>query len=314
MPAFDLVTSIEIDAPVSKVRDIVSNFETWPAWSPWLFMEPECTPTYKGTAGEPGHGYDWDGRKIGSGGMVLTSLNDNRMDSDLQFLKPFKSQAKVSFDFKDLGDKGTEVSWGMDSSLPFFMFFMVKKMKAFIKNDYDRGLRMLKDYIENGSVQSAVSDEGVVESPSVSYVGKRSTTTLAQISDSMRKTFPEAYNAAVAAGAQPSDAPFAIYHEMDMVNGTFNYTAAVPIGQPADSIPVDASFDCKSTTASTAYKLVHTGPYRHLGNAWAKAYNDIKFLKRKPSKKIAPFEIYRSDPDETPESELVTEIHIPLKE
>jgi effector-binding domain-containing protein len=310
MPAFDLVTSIEVDAPIQQVRDTISNFETWPAWSPWLFMEPECTPTYKGTAGEPGHGYDWDGRKIGSGGMVLTSLTDNRMDSDLQFLKPFKSQAKVGFDFKDLGENRTEVSWSMGSSLPFFMFFMVNKMKAFIKNDYDRGLRMLKDYLEQGSVPTAVSDDGIVEAPAVTYVGKRSNTTLPQIAESMGTAFLAAYNAAVAAGSEPNDAPMAIYHHMDLVSGNIDYTAAVPV---AEMVNVDGTFECSNRAATTAYRLIHTGAYRHLGNAWAKAFNDIKFLKRKPSKNIPPMEVYKNDPDNTPENELITEIVIPLK-
>ena len=44
----------------------------------------------------------------------------------------------------------------MKSQLPFFLFWMVKKMKVYIGMDYERGLKMLKDYLETGLVPSAI--------------------------------------------------------------------------------------------------------------------------------------------------------------
>lgn len=44
----------------------------------------------------------------------------------------------------------------MDGKLPYFMFFMVKMMKNWIGMDYERGLAMLKEFIETGEVISRV--------------------------------------------------------------------------------------------------------------------------------------------------------------
>ncbi len=310
MPAFSLVSSVEIDAPASKVRDIVSDFNTWPIWSPWLLMERECSLTYRGSAHEPGHGYDWEGKKIGAGGMTMTSLDANRMNADLVFLKPWKSQADIAFDFESVDENKTRVNWHMDSSLPFFMFFMVKKMKAFITGDYDRGLSMLKDYVENGSVPSDVSVEGVVDVAAQLFAGKTYHAEMKNMGDSMAAAFPEVFKAATEAGAQINGMPFSIYNTMDPVKRTCHYTAAVPV---AESVTAAAGVMCSERAQCKALKLVHTGAYRHLGNAWSTGMSDMRYAKMKADKNNPPFEIYINDPETTPEESLITEIYMPIR-
>lgn len=310
MPAFNVVSSINIDAPTSRVRDVLADYETWPSWSPWLIMEPDSKLTYKGTAGELGHGYDWSGDKVGAGGMTTTALDANRMESDLRFLKPFKSQADVAFDFESVGDNETKVTWYMDSSLPFFMFFMVNKMKAMIGMDYDRGLRMLKDYVEKGSVPSGVSVEGIVDVPAVTYAGTRHNTSMDNISDSMAKAFHSVYEATSQSGAEMIGMPFSIYNNMDIVSGSCAYTAAIPIANSNSAI---SGASVAERPACKALKIVHTGPYRHLGNAWATGMSDMRHGKMKPNKQVPPFEVYVNDPDETAESALITEVYMPVR-
>ena len=42
-------------------------------------------------------------------------------------------------------------------------------MKAFIGNDYDRGLRMLKDHLEKGNIAWEMSVESIVDVPAALY-------------------------------------------------------------------------------------------------------------------------------------------------
>lgn len=310
MPAFQITRSIDINAPAARVRDAIANFETWPIWSPWLIMEPESKLTYKGSAGELGHGYDWEGQKVGSGGMVMSALDANRMEADLEFLKPWKSHADIAFDFKSIAERQTRVDWHMESSLPFFMFFMLGKMKAMIGNDYDRGLRMLKDYLENGSVPSVTKVEGVVDVPAVLYAGKSHQSSMADISDSMSASLPEVFNTVNAAGAEITGMPFSIYNKMDMVKSQCSYTAAIPV---ASAVALSNGVQCTERPACKALKVVHTGPYRHLGNAWSTGMSDMRHAKMKMDKQNPPFEVYVSDPANTAEQGLVTEIFIPVR-
>jgi len=310
VPAFKVVSSIDINVPASRVRDALSDFNTWPIWSPWLIMERECKVTYKGTAGELGHGYDWDGQKVGAGGMTLTSLDANRMEADLLFLKPWKSKADIAFDFKAVDENKTRVKWHMDSSLPFFMFFMLGKMKAMIGGDYDRGLSMLKDYLESGEVPSNTVVEGVVDVPASLYAGKTHHTTMSDVSESMEAAFPEVFKAITDAEAEINGAPFSIYDKMDMAKGTLTYTAAIPV---AASVSAGHGVQCNDRPACKALKVVHTGPYRHLGNGWSTGMSDMRHAKMKMDKSNPPFELYVNDPDNTPEESLVTEIYMPVR-
>lgn len=310
MPAFNVERSIEIDAPASDVRNTVADFNTWPTWSPWLLMEPGASVTYQGKPGELGHGYDWEGEKVGAGGMILTALDANRMESDLTFLKPWKSKADIAFDFESIADNKTRVKWHMDSSLPFFMFFMVGKMKAFISADYDRGLRMLKDHIELGSIASKTTVEGVVEMPSSLYAGKMHQSSMTDIAESMESAFPEVYNAVQSAGAQISGQPFSLYNKMDMVNEACTYTAAIPLAAAAE---LGSGITVTQRPACKALKVVHVGTYRHLGNAWSTGMSDMRHLKLKTDKSNPPFEVYINDPETTPEADLITEIYMPVR-
>jgi len=310
VPAFKVVSSIDINAPASRVRETLSDFKTWPVWSPWLIMERECKVTYRGSAGELGHGYDWDGKKVGAGGMTLTSLDANRMEADLLFLKPWKSKADIAFDFESVNENVTHVKWHMDSSLPFFMFFMLSKMKAMIGSDYDRGLGMLKDYIEKGEVPSNTVVEGVVEVPASLYAGKSYHTTMSDISDSMGTAFPEVFKAVTDSGAQINGVPFSIYNKMDLVKKTCQYTAAIPV---VESVSMGQGVQCSDRPVCKALKVVHTGPYRHLANGWSTGMSDMRHAKMKMDKANPPFELYISDPEDTPEDTLVTEIYMPIR-
>lgn len=310
MPAFNVVRTIEIDAPASRVRDVISDFNTWPIWSPWLRMEPDSKLSFVGIAGELGHGYDWEGKKVGAGGMIMTALDANRLEADLTFLKPWKSKAAIVFDFESIGDNKTRVNWHMDSSLPFFMFFMVNKMKAFIGNDYDRGLRMLKDHIETGKIESNTSVEGIVHVPSVLYAGKQYASHMNDLSESMGKAFPEVAQTLSAANADINGAPFCLYNKMDIVKGDFEYIAALPV---ASSVSGDSGLICKERPTCQAYKVTHVGSYKHLGNAWATVMHDLQHFKHKLDKRNPAIEVYINDPETTPAAELITEIYLPIR-
>jgi len=310
MPAFHVTESIRIDKPIGEVRAAIVDFNTWPIWSPWLCMERTCQVNYKGEPDTVGHGYSWVGEKVGEGTMEWMSLTDDQLKANLTFLKPFKSKADVGFNLTAAGD-ATDVEWNMDSSLPFFMFFMVNTMKGMIRMDYSRGLAMLKDYIESGEVHSRMAAEGTVDTQPTAYLGVTKSSAMAKIGDSMEAAFGEVMSGFGDAGITPLGEPLSIYHEMNVKDASMRYTAALPVS-------VEDSTDSSGLTAGEikagkAFKVVHTGPYRHLGNAWALAMSDMRHAKLKKSKHHMPYERYISDPSDTPDADLVTEIYIPLR-
>ncbi|MEP1096420.1 MAG: SRPBCC family protein [Cyclobacteriaceae bacterium] len=185
MPKMNIARSILIGAPAEKVYSILRNFDQWRPWSPWLITEPEA----KMTIAEDRRSYEWEGHRTGSGNMNLMDESENEVLSmQLNFIKPWKSTAKVRFELKPEGE-GTKVIWSMDSGLPFFMFWMTKMMTALISSDYDRGLSMLKEYVETGSVSSKLDFKGISNFEGCRYVGIRSSCDIDKLGDQMKSDF-----------------------------------------------------------------------------------------------------------------------------
>lgn len=307
MPAFNVKKTIQINAPREQVYALVQDFRSWPTWSPWLIAEPTCTVTHA----DDHKSYAWDGQIVGSGNMAIKKENEPQsIDYDLNFLKPWKSYADVRFVFAEK-DGGTEVTWSMESSLPWFMFWMTKMMICFIGMDYERGLKMLKDLIETGSVPSKLEFPGTQPVAARRYVGIRTACPVTEIEKHMGSDFTKLKEWLRESGAQPSGKPLSIYHKWDFKTGTTEYTIGFPMEGALPQLP--AGFVEESIPECEAYLVKHTGPYRHLGNAWGGGMIHGRAKKFRQSRKTMPFETYENDPDEVSEEELVTIVHFPVK-
>ena len=301
MPKFQVEKSIDINAPAPRVRDTIQDYRQWSVWSPWLCMEPSAKVDCSGLAATPGHAYCWEGELVGSGRMTLAEIDGNTDKMDLTFLKPFKSTAKVEFTTTELDAGNTRVTWCMDSGLPFFLFFMTGTMKAMIGMDYHRGLQMLKEYVETGVVTSKTEIVGIVDVPAILYAGVSADSELSNISTSMEQAFGKLTQ--ITASNTTDEYCGAVYHSMNIKTGHCSYTAFAPVNE---NTATGSIATCK------ALKVVHTGRYQHLGNAWSTANNYQRHKKLKKNKNIHPFELYQNDPQQVAAEELITEIYLPV--
>lgn len=298
--------SVVINADAAKISSVLNDFNQWQVWSPWLILEDGV----KVVVADDGKSYSWEGERVGSGEMSIASSNEKEIHMDLTFLKPWKSKAKVDFEIKPNGS-GTELTWKMDSSLPFFLFWMKKMMESLIGMDYERGLSMLKDYIEDGKVHSALKFEGKSTYPATKYVGIITSCEKEDIGTNMEKDFTKLMEFTKENNIEPVSAPFSIYNKMNMTTGATTYTAAIPVKE----LPKNLSNNMMSgeLQETEVYSVKHTGPYKHLGNPWTAGYMMDRNKEIKINKKIPPFEVYLNDPGEVNELELETQVCFPLK-
>jgi len=306
MPAIHVSKSITIEASAEKVFQLLSDFHHWPAWSPWLVLEPGATVDVK----PDGKFYSWEGKRTGSGEMkIVSETAPHRLDLLVTFLKPWKSSSPVWFELNDQGN-ATEVIWHMDSKLPFFMFWMKKMMTAYIGLDYTRGLMMLKDYAETGAVPSKLDFKGISQYAGCSYVGIKTSCTLETVGAKMAEDFNRLSRwASNHAGTIAGN--FSIYHKWDAVNNSVMYTSAFPVKEIPSELP--NGFITGKIPAVNVNTVVHTGPYKFLGNAWSAQYSMQRAKEFKYRKGIDPFETYTNMPGAVPEHELITEVHFPVR-
>jgi uncharacterized protein YndB with AHSA1/START domain len=132
-----------IEAPVDRVYPLISDFHQWTRWSPWEDVDPDLHRAYSGADAGVGAVYAWSGnRKAGSGRMEIVRAEENELvEVDLRFEKPFKSRNTTMFLLKPVGDR-TEVTWRMTGPRPTIMRLTQKffDMDKLIGKDFDRGL------------------------------------------------------------------------------------------------------------------------------------------------------------------------------
>jgi len=309
MPAYHVERSITIDADEARVRAAIEDFHEWQKWSPWLCMEPDAKIEYVGTPGKVDHSYSWDGELVGAGSIRMAKLEGKQIDLDLRFTRPFKSQADVRFEIIPKGDAQTEVVWHMDGKMPFFLFFMIGMMKVMIGMDYERGLSMLKEYVETGQVLSKIEILGVVDMPTMHYLGVGDECAIAEMEESMKRTLPAAHQLAVDHDIAMTGPPAAIYYTFDMKQQRCKYLAVVQTAEEANV----AGGQTGTIEGGRALQIRHIGKYERLGNAWSTSMSYLRNKKLKPSKCQMGIEVYQNDPENTDAADLITDIFVPLR-
>ena len=291
---------------------MVADFNTWGRWSPWICQEPDCPIAVKGSPGEVGHYQEWNGERIGAGHMqIIQSRENERIDYELTFIKPWKSTARVVFGFQRKG-RGTQVSWHMDGNLPFFLFFMRKKMSAWVGSDYERGLSMIKDQLETGEVLSASDFQNVVEQGPFHFAGIRTQCKIDNIGQKMQADF-DLLGKDLEKGKLPRpDSVVALYNKFDFVSRDVDYVSGF-IYKEQPNLDPSSGYEVGSAPGHKAIKVVHTGSYRHLGNAWSTAMGAQMTLKKKINQAVPMYEIYENDPHEVEEKDLITSIYVPVR-
>lgn len=148
MPTFEHTRSTRINAPATKVQSLVDDFHTWMQWSPWEGLDADLKRTYSGAEKGVGARYAWAGKKAGEGSMHITNVTPDRIELDLDFVKPFKANNKVVFRF-DAEGGATRVDWTMSGTRNVALAIMGKLFfDGMIAKDFDKGLAKLKALAE----------------------------------------------------------------------------------------------------------------------------------------------------------------------
>ncbi len=251
----------------------------------------------------------WKGKVIGSGKQSIEKIEENQIDFDLQFLAPQKSEAKVSISFQKQA-KGTKVTWRMDSSMPWYCFFMIPMVKTWIGMDFDRGLTMLKELAEKGKVNAKTTNEGIKNFEGFSYIGFQRTVSKNSLADIMSKDFERLVNELVHKRGLSAKHWVTVYRKFNMRNEEMTYVAAIS-DENLEGIDFGKDTVRGKIETGSVLELKHKGPYRFLGNAWSMGSMFVRYKKYKQTGK--PFEYYWNSPYEVKEEELKTSVYFPIR-
>lgn len=306
MSKYRVEKSVIIHADLHRIYQLARDIRLSRSWSPWLIADPECLVTYS----EDGKSYSWDGRISGAGeNKVIAEVPNERFDSNLLFLKPWKSRAAVSMSFQNVA-QGVKVTWTLDSSLPLFLFWMKNMMTALIGMDYQRGLHMLKVVAEMGELNFRLEFPGFKDFQESPYIGISNQCSIDGIAENMQKDFQRVQTLSQNLGIILKSG-LSIYHKWDVVKGITEYTIGFLVDKPVDNPP--GGLVSGKIPSMKTYVVRHHGSYSQLGNAWASGMMHKQAKIFQSGRQFHPFEIYENNPETTPEADLVTSIVFPVK-
>ena len=295
MPKIPISRTQVIASPIEKVFEVLRDIHSCPDWSPWLIADPDFKLDVQNDY------YSWEGAISGSGRMdVVRDEANESITYDLSFVKPWKSQARIHISLA-VKDDTTEVTWTLEHSLSFFLFWKKKSIQAYLEVDYDRGFLMLKNLIETGSVPSHLEFLGREPSPSFVGVGIKRSGSMNGFEQDIETSYKEVRD------YYPEGQVFSVYYTWDLVRKEVAYFIGVRLDKTPGVIP--DGMELINVPGMEVYALRHRGPYSHLSNGWSagRMHGRAKIFRQ--SKRFPPFEIYEDENWEEP----VVKICLPMK-
>ncbi|HLU70155.1 MAG TPA: SRPBCC family protein [Fibrobacteria bacterium] len=149
---FKIERSEVVAAAPEIAHSQVNDFTKWQDWSPWAKMDPDAKVTISEDPVGEGATYAWEGGKTGAGVMLITESTPERIDLDLDFIKPFKAENKVVFTFLPIHG-GTQVTWTMTGENSFIgkAMCLFMDMDKMVGGDFEKGLKDIKRQSEIAS-------------------------------------------------------------------------------------------------------------------------------------------------------------------
>jgi hypothetical protein len=143
---------VVINKPVGEVYNYIKHLRNQHNYSKWARLDPNMKNEYRGTDGMPGFVNFWEGNsKVGVGEQEIISLEEGKaLNTEIRFIKPFKSIAQARMTTEAAGSNATKVGWGFESKMnyPMNVMKLFMNMDKSVGNDFEIGLKNLKEVLE----------------------------------------------------------------------------------------------------------------------------------------------------------------------
>ena len=307
--------SILIDAPPSAVFAKVNGFRYFNDWSPFVATMPDAEYSYVGPDFGIGSKMSWstpEPKSEAGSQIIVASTPYERVDVELD-LGP-RGEAQVAYLLQP-EDGGTRITWTFDTD---FGFNLVGRYFGLLLDRnlgplYAQGLANLKRISEElprvdwSGIEIGIS---TVESTTIAYSTGHCQREPADIAASLAAAYGRVAGFISTNGLQMTGQPTAITNYWD--DRGWGFDAGIPVsGSPSRGVGPDSPVRMGETYGGKVVKAIHTGPYTGLSDT--RDLVEAFLLAHKLEMNGRSWEVYVSDPGNTPEAELRTEIYYPVK-
>ncbi|MCB0702033.1 MAG: SRPBCC family protein [Candidatus Kapaibacterium sp.] len=306
--------SIVIDTPPNVPYSQVTNLRNMPKWDPWSNIDSTMETTYDGPIAGLGAKRSWKSTsdQVGTGSMTITKDDPfTFVEAELDFGD--QGLANSYYKFEEIEPGKTKVTWGFNSDIeiPIFGGYLAMMMGPMVEKEYVKGLESLKKLSESIENKLDVSDKKFsieeVESSNVICISTKTVPTDNNLSEKMAKAYGQLVTNIQVNGMEMSGPPITITTKWE--ENEYEFDNCIPIENLKGDL--SAGVFKTETYSGTAIKVEHVGSYANMNNS----YDVILAYISQLGLEIVgnPWEVYISDPSNTPEDKLLTNIYFPVK-
>ena len=147
--------TVEREITINKAKADVFNYikylKNQDHYSKWVMRDPAMKKEFSGTDGTEGFVYAWDSKNknAGKGEQEIKKINENnRVDVEVRFKKPFKSTAETYMTTKEELQNQTKVKWSMNGNSKYPLNLTNLFMDNMLGKDMEASLTNLKSILE----------------------------------------------------------------------------------------------------------------------------------------------------------------------
>ncbi len=282
-----VIRSIMIDAPATKVYDQLIKLENFNKWSVWNLRDSSVKLTITGKDATVGASSSWTGNPeiSGMGKIQIASLEPGKKIVHLiEFTHPNKGTAESEFKLEEVSG-GTKLTWEFDLETPrpkniFNLFYSMEKKMG---KDFEEGLLLIKTAIEMKTQLKTTKtyDIKAMNFPTTRFAFVRQEVKKDDIPAFFDQHIPliiEELKKMNSAGGQS----YALIYGWDQEKDVADLAAAVSI--PADIKIDNAVVQTTEITASKSLFTTYYGAYSGIMEAYTSIdkYISTNNLKKKP--------------------------------
>ena len=306
---------VVIDAPPCVVFAKVNGFQSFNDWSPFVAVVPDAEYEFTGPDFGVGAKISWAATKpkpeVGSQ-TIIASTPCERVDVELDL--GTQGHAQSTYLLQPEGE-GTRLTWTFDTDfgLDIFGRYFGLILDRQLGPLYAQGLANLKRIAEDlPKIDWSDIEIGITTVPSrtIAYTTGSSGREPGDIAAALGAAYGRVAVFVAANDLQLDGQPIAISNYWD--DRGFGFDAGIPVsGTPIRGAGPDSPVRMGETYGGSVVRAVNVGPYTGLEDTHERIYAFMEVHQLESNGRS--WEVFVSDPGNTPEDELITEVYHPVK-
>jgi effector-binding domain-containing protein len=307
--------SVVINAPQSVVFAQVNGLRHFNQWSPYVALMPNAEYRWSGPDFGVGSSISWTVPGANGATAVRTIVNSVPYERvDVEIDRGRQGPAQETFVLRT-EDGGTRLTWtfdtdfGLDLVSRFFGLFLDRELGPVFAQGLANVERIAEDL---PAVDWSELEIGLTEVPSqtIAFATGSAGLDADELAEALAAAYGRVAVFATANGLTLSGQPMAVFNYRD--DRGFSFDAAIPVdGALSRGVGSESPVRMGESYGGRVVRAVHVGAYGELPLTYDKAKAFIAAHRLEGNGR--PWDVYVTDPANTPEDQLRTEVYYPVK-